>query len=94
MTRENIRCIALLSYNMMMLLERILDGRIRAVVAGEIGEEQLEFRQGRRTTDGMFAQRQLMEKKLEGQEDVAIRFIDLEKAYAAIPREMTMATLR
>ena len=82
-TRENIRGMVLLSHNY---------GRIRAVVAGEIGEEQLEFRQGRRTTDGMFALRQLMEKKLEGQEDVAIRFIDLEKAYAAIPREMTMAT--
>ena len=35
-----------------------------------------------------------MEKKLEGQEDRAIRFIDLEKAHATIPREMTMGTLR
>ncbi len=42
-----------------------------------IGEEQLEFRQGRGTTDGMFALRQLVENKLEGQEDMAIRFIDL-----------------
>ena len=42
-----------------------------------IGKEQLEFRQGRGTTDGMFALRQLVENKLEGQEDMAIRFIDL-----------------
>jgi hypothetical protein len=32
-----------------------LDGIIRAIVSGEIDEEQLEFRQGRGTTDGMFA---------------------------------------
>ena len=32
-----------------------------------------------------------MEKKLEGQEDMAIK-IDLEKSYATIPREMTMGT--
>ena len=61
---------------------------------GEIGIEQLEFRQGRGTTDGMFALGQLMEKKLEGQEDMAVRFIDLEKAYDTIQRELTMATLR
>ena len=35
-----------------------------------------------------------MEKKLEGQEDMAIRSIDMEKAYAIIPREITMVTLR
>ena len=42
---------------MLKLLERILDGRIKAIVEGEIVEEQLEFRQGRGTTDGMFVQR-------------------------------------
>ena len=35
-----------------------------------------------------------MEKKLEGQEDMAIGFIDMEKACDTIPREMAMATLR
>ena len=46
--------ITLLSH-MLKLLERIVDGRVRAVVEREIGEEQLESRQGRGTTDGMFA---------------------------------------
>ena len=35
-----------------------------------------------------------MEKKLEGQENMALGFIDLEKAYDTVPRDMTMATLR
>ena len=37
------------------LLEGMLDSRKRAAVEGEIGEEQLKFRQGRGTIDGMFA---------------------------------------
>ena len=35
-----------------------------------------------------------MVKKLEGQETTATVFIDLEKAYDTIPREMAMVTLR
>ena len=41
--------------HMLKLLEGILDGRKGAVVEGEIGEEQVKFRQGRGTTGGMFA---------------------------------------
>ena len=48
--------ITLLSH-VLKLPKIILDGRIRAVVEGEIGEEQQEFRQRRRTRDGMFALR-------------------------------------
>ena len=46
-----------------------------------MGEEQQGFRTGRGTADGMFTLRQLVEKKLEGQENMALGFIDLEKAY-------------
>ena len=35
-----------------------------------------------------------MEKKLEGQENTALGFIDLEKAYDTVPRDMATATLR
>ena len=35
-----------------------------------------------------------MEKKLEGQDNVALGFIDLEKAYDTVTRDMAMATLR
>ena len=56
MTRENIEAYTLLSH-MMKLQERILDGRIRAVIWGEIDEKQLEYRQRKGTKDGMFALR-------------------------------------
>ena len=35
-----------------------------------------------------------MEKRLEGRENIVLGFIDLEKTYDTVPREMTMATLR
>ena len=75
-------------------LERILDGRIRRIVECEMGEEQQGFRRGRGTADGMFTVRQLVEKKLERQENMALGFIDLEKAHETVSRNMAMATLR
>ena len=50
------------------------------------------FRRGRGTADGMFTLRQLMEKKLEEHENMAQGFIDLEKAYDTVLRDV--ATLR
>ena len=44
--------------------------------------------------NGMFTMRQLVEKKLEGQENMPLGFTDLEKAYYTVPRDMAMATLR
>ena len=58
------RGITLLSH-IMKLLERILDNRLRESVEQELGEEQLGFRKGRGTIDGMFSLRQLVEKRLE-----------------------------
>ena len=84
----------LLLHHIMKLLERILDGRIRKRVVQAFGEEQQGFRKGRWTTDGMFALRQLVEKRLEMQERMAVGFVDLEKAYDTVPREMVTATVR
>ena len=42
----------------------------------------------------MFTLRQLVEKKPEGDENMALGFIDLEKACNTVPREMAMATLK
>ena len=87
------RGITLLSH-IMKLLKRILDVRIRKKVDKELGEEQQGFRKGRGTTDGMFALRQMVEKRLEMQGRTAVGFVDLEKAYDTVPREMVMATAR
>ena len=46
------------------------------------------------TTDGMLALRQLVEKRLEMQGRMTVGFMDLEKAYDRVPREMVTATVR
>ena len=79
----------------MKLLERILDKRLRERVEPELGEEQLlGFRKGRGTTDGMFSLRQLVEKRLEKQGQMALAFVDIEKTFDTVPRRMAMTTLR
>ena len=49
-----------------------------------------------RTVEGMYEKtmRQMVEKRLEVQGSMALGFIDLEKAFDTVPREMVMATLR
>ena len=87
------RGITLLS-QVLKLLERVLDARIRRRVEGDFGEEQQGFRKGRGTADGMYVLRQMVEKRLEVQGSMALGFVDLEKAFDTVPREMVMATLR
>ena len=65
------RGIMLLSH-VLKVLERILDGRIRRIVECEMGEEQQCFRRGGGMADGMFTLRQLVEKRLEEQENMAL----------------------
>ena len=67
---------------------------MREKVEHKLGEEQLGFRKGRGTTDGVFALRQLVEKRLEMQGHMALVFVDLEKAFDTVPRKMAMSTLR
>ena len=87
------RGITLLS-QVLKLLERVLDARIRRRVECDFGEEQQGFMKGRGTADGMYVLRQMVEKRLEVQGSIALGFVDLEKAFDTVPREMVMATLR
>ena len=87
------RGITLLS-QVLKLVERVLDAMIRRRVEGDFGEEQEGFRKGRGTADGMYVLRQMVKKRLEVQGNMALGFVDLEKAFDTVPREMVMATLR
>ena len=42
----------------------------------------------------MYVQRQMVEKRLEVRGSLGLVFVDLERAYDTIPREMVMVTLR
>ena len=42
----------------------------------------------------MYILRHMLEKRLEVQDSMALGFVDLEKAFETVPREMVMATLR
>ena len=87
------RGITLLS-QVLKLLGRVLDARIRRRVEGDFEEEQQGFRKGRGTTDGMCVLRQMVEKILEVQGSMALGFVDLEKAFDTVSRKMMMATVR
>ena len=60
------------------LLERVLDARIRRRVECDFGGRPARFQEGERTADGMYVLRQMVEKRLEVQGSMARGFVDLE----------------
>ncbi|XP_064115167.1 uncharacterized protein LOC135221285 [Macrobrachium nipponense] len=87
----NYRVIKLTEYGLK-VLERILDERSGETV--KIGKQQYGFMRGRGTVDATFIIRQLQEERLEGNQKLFCAFLDLEKAYDRIPREVMFWCLR
>ena len=72
------------------LLEIVLDARIRSRVEGDSGELTARVQEW----DDMYVLRQMVVKRLEVQGSMALGFVDMEKAFDTVPREMVIATLR
>ena len=85
------RAIKLLQHGMK-VLERVLEKRIREQV--KIDDMQYGFTPGKGTTDAIFIVRQLQEKFTSKRKTLNYAFVDLEKAYDGVPREIVRWALR
>ena len=76
----------------MKILERVIERRVRNVV--KIDSMQFGFMAGKSTTDAIFNVRQLQEKYLARNKELWMAFVDLEKAFDRVPREVVWWALR
>ena len=89
----NYRAIKLLSHTMK-IWERVINNRVLKIVLPKIHAHQCGFVPGRSTVDAIQAMRILVEKFRDAAKDLHIIFIDLEKAFDRIPRDLIWAALR
>ena len=85
LNRGNYRGLKLID-QVMKVLERVVESLIRQRV--EIDEMQCGFMSGRGTTDAIFIVRQLQEKHLTANKPLYMAFVDLEKAFDRVPRDV------
>ena len=76
----------------MKIMERVIEVRVRNIV--EIDNMQFGFMAGKGTTDAIFVVRQLQEKYLAKKKDLWMAFVDLEKAFDRVPRQVVWWALR
>jgi hypothetical protein len=81
----NYQRIKLMSHTMK-LWERIIEHHLRGVT--NVTENQFDFIPGRSTMEAIFLIRQLMERCREQKKDMYMVFIDQEKTYDKVPRNV------
>ena len=91
LNRGNYRGLKLIN-QVMKGLERVVEILIRQRV--EIDEMQCGSMSGRDTTDAIFIVRQLQEKHLTANKTLYMAFVDLEKAFDRVPREVIWWAMR
>ena len=89
--RGNYRGLKLLEH-MMKVFERVIEQEIRRVV--DINAMQFGFMPGKGTIDAIFIVRQLQEKYLEKKKKLYFAFVDLEKAFDRVPRDIVKWAMR
>ena len=70
----------------------MIEARLREIT--KIADNQFGFRPGKSTTEPIFALRMLQEKYREKNKELHVNFVDLEKVYDRVPRELIWWGLR